>query len=63
MPTITDWLTVAITFIYVIATIIICVSNKKSADLSREALALSREQFEESSRLSVIPFLQIEKKI
>lgn len=38
MPSITDWLMVIITFVYVIATIIICVFNYKTIKVSREQL-------------------------
>ncbi len=39
MSTITDWLMVIITFVYVIATIFICYANFKSAKASKEELA------------------------
>lgn len=46
----TDWLMVIITFIYVVATIFICVFNWKSAKAAREQLAESQRQFNESNR-------------
>ena len=60
MPTITDWLMVGITGIYVIATIFICVFNAKSARATYQQLAESKCQFEESKRLETMPFLQLE---
>ena len=62
MPLITDWMMVGITVVYVIATILIWVSNRKSANASREAISLSREQFEENNRLNALPFLQVENR-
>lgn len=62
MPTITDWLMVAITVVYVIATIAICVANFKSAKATREQVAESKRQYEESKRLEVMPVLTIESK-
>ena len=59
MPMITDWLMVGITGIYVIATIFICIFNGKSAKATREQVAESHRQFEETKRLQVMPFLQI----
>lgn len=67
MQTITDWLMVGITGIYVIATIFICVFNGKSAKATREQVAESKRQIEESKRqfveskrLETMPFLQME---
>ena len=66
--TITDWIMVGITAVYVIATILILRANKKSAEVAETQLQQSRDeteelkkQFEESQRLSCQPFLQIEK--
>ncbi len=50
MPTITDWLMVVITFIYVIATIFICWANIKSARASKEELAEMKKQYSEENR-------------
>lgn len=50
MPTVTDWLMVGITVVYVIATIFICLANMKSAKATREQLAEARRQFEEENR-------------
>lgn len=57
----TDWLMVIITFIYVVATIFICVANFKSASTTRQQLEESREQYEETKRLSLMPFIIFEK--
>lgn len=50
MTSITDWLMVGITFIYVVATIFICVANVKSAKATKAQLAESQNQFKESNR-------------
>lgn len=67
MPTVTDWIMVGITFVYVAATILIMIANYKSAKAAekqiqqaKEQLEVSERQFEESKRLECIPFLQIE---
>ena len=60
MPMLTDWLMVGITGIYVIATIFICIFNAKSAKATREQVAESKRQFDESKRLETMPFLQLE---
>ncbi len=59
MPTITDWLMVIITFIYVVATILICMANIKSAKASRDQIAESQRQFEEDQRIKLLPYFQI----
>lgn len=61
MPTITDWLMVGITVIYVIATVAIWKANDKSAKATREQVEESKKQFKESQRLECMPFLQLEK--
>lgn len=67
MPTITDWIMVAITAIYVVATIFICIFNGRSAraayEQTRESQKQSKEskiQFDELRRLQIMPFLQLE---
>lgn len=62
-PTITDWLMVVITAIYVIATIRIYRANNESAKATREQLEESKVQFEESHRLQCMPFLQMDVSI
>lgn len=46
----TDWLMVIITFVYVVATIFICVANFKSAKASKDQLRESERQFNEQNR-------------
>lgn len=60
MPSITDWLMVIITFVYVIATILICIFNGRSAKATREQVAESKRQFDETRQLQVMPYLQVE---
>lgn len=50
MPTITDWIMVIITFVYVVATIFICRANIKSAKASKEELAEMKRQYAEENR-------------
>ena len=50
MPTITDWLMVIITFIYVVATIFICWTNFNSAKASKEELNEIKRQYAEDNR-------------
>ena len=54
-----DWLMVVITAIYVIATIEICRANIQSAEASKKQLDESREQFEETKRLNLLPCFDI----
>ena len=61
MPTITDWLMVGITAVYVIATIAICWANIKSADATREQVAEAKRQFEEINRALVTVSFEIIK--
>lgn len=58
MPTITDWIMVAITFVYVVATIFICIFNGRSAKATRDQVKESQKQFHEAKRLEKIPYLQ-----
>lgn len=51
MNNVTDWLMVFITAVYVIATILICISNQKSAKAASEAVDESKKQFEKSIEL------------
>ncbi len=57
MPMITDWLMVIITLVYVIATVYIWRSNRKSAIAAEKQLEESKRQFKESQRLSVLPYI------
>lgn len=61
MPTITDWLMVVITAIYVVATIYISRANIKSADATREQLVESKRQYEDKKRLEIMPYIQFEQ--
>ena len=58
MPMITDWLMVGITFVYVVATIFICIFNGRSAKATRDQVQESQKQFHEAKRLEKIPYLQ-----
>lgn len=58
MPTITDWLMVAITLVYVVATIAIWYANNKSVKEARNQIVESQRQFEETQRLQVMPSFQ-----
>lgn len=53
MPTITDWLMVIITFVYVVATVFICIANLKSAKAAREQTKEMKKQFSLINRPSV----------
>ena len=59
-PTVTDWLMLAVTVIYVVATIVISIFNGRSAKATKEQVEESRRQFEETKRLELMPFLQVE---
>ena len=59
MPTITDWLMVAITAVYVVATIFICWANIRSAKATKEQIEESKRQFEESNRAFVTVSFEI----
>lgn len=59
MPNITDWIMVAITAIYVIATIVICVFNYKTAKAASMQIQESKRQFDETRRLQIMPYLQV----
>lgn len=50
MPTITDWIMVIITCVYVIATILICLFNYRAAKATREQVAEAKRQYEEINR-------------
>ena len=59
MQAITDWLMVGITSIYVIATIFICIFNARSDKATREQIAESKRQFEETKRLEYMPCFEV----
>lgn len=56
----TDWIMVSITFVYVVATIFICIFNYRSAKAAREQIELSKTQYEDDTRLKLMPCLIIE---
>lgn len=60
MPSVTDWLMVGITFVYVIATIFICIFNGRSAKATREQVAESQRQFDETKRLERMPYFDVD---
>lgn len=55
----TEWLMIIITAIYVVATILICIANFKSAKATREQVDETRKQHEETLRLQTMPYLQV----
>ena len=59
MTHMTDWLMVCITALYLLATIAIFVVNFLSTKAMQNQLMQSKKQFEESQRLQVMPFLQV----
>ena len=55
---------VVLTFVYVIATIFICVFNGKSASATRRQTEEAQRQFEENNRAHVIPrFVTLEGQL
>ena len=61
MPSVTDWLMVVITAIYVVATIAIFVTNKKSEKAAYAQLEENRRQYEDKKRLEIMPYVQFER--
>lgn len=53
-------LMIIITFVYVVATIMICIFNGYSAKATREQVSESQRQFEETKRLEYRPYFDIE---
>lgn len=51
-------LMVVITFVYVVATIMICIFNGRSARATSEQVSESQRQFEETKRLTVMPYIE-----
>ena len=60
MPTITDWLMVGITLVYVIATIAIWFANHKSARATEKQLTESKRQYEDKKRLEIMPYFEVQ---
>ena len=56
---ITEWIMVVITAIYVVATIVICVFNYKTAKAANLQIQESKRQFDETRRLQIMPYLQV----
>lgn len=56
---VTDWIMIVITTIYGIATILICIFNYRSAKATREQVAESQRQFEETNRAFVTVTFEI----
>ena len=61
-PSVTDWMMVVITVVYVIATVLICIANFSSAKASKEQLEESKRQYEDSKRLECMPCFNIDIK-
>ena len=57
IPSITDWLMVGITVVYVIATVFICWANFSSARASKAQVEESKRQYEETKRLQMMPYI------
>lgn len=55
---ITDWLMVAITFVYVVATILICYFNKKTIENSENQLKEMKLEFEEMKMAKVVVYFK-----
>lgn len=60
MPNIADWIMIAITAVYVIATIAICIFNFKSAQASQNQIKESQRQFAETNRPHIVVGIRIE---
>lgn len=63
MPTITDWLMVGITVVYVIATIAICWANIQSANASKAQVEEMRKQYAEEHSPQIEVELIYEKRL
>lgn len=62
MPQITDWLMVVITFVYVVATALICYANFKSAKASKAQLEEMQKQYDEENRPYITTEVIYEKR-
>lgn len=62
MPSVTDWLMVVITFVYVVATIFICIANLRSAKATREQLIETKRQYDEENRAYITYAIIYEKR-
>ena len=63
IPSITDWLMVGITVVYVIATVFICWANFSSARASKAQVEESKKQYEETKRLQMMPYIHCDFEI
>ncbi len=63
IPSITDWLMVIITFVYVVTTVLIFRANKESANASKEELAEMKRQYKEEKRPRIEVELRYEKRL
>ncbi len=62
MSSITDWLMVVITLVYVVATILICIFNFRSAKATRAQVAEAKRQYEETNRAYITYEFLYEKR-
>ena len=51
-------ITVIVTMIYTVATILIMVANRRSAEAANKQIITSNEQYNNSKHLQIMPFLQ-----
>ena len=58
-PLITDWIMVGITAVYVVATVLILLANRKAVKAAKEQLEESKREFEETRRLGLMPYICI----
>ena len=61
MPSITEWLMLGVTAVYVVATIAIFVTNKKSEKAAYAQLEETKRQYEDKKRLEIMPYIQFEE--
>lgn len=54
---ITDWIMVGITAVYVVATVLILLANRKAVKAAKEQLEESKREFEETRRLGLMPYI------
>jgi hypothetical protein len=59
--TMTEWIMVIITAIYVITTIFICVYNSRAAKAAKDQVTEIRKQYENSLQIKMLPYLSVEK--
>ena len=59
VPSITDWLMVIITFIYVVATCAICFFNWRSANVAQKQIEENQKQYEDEKKYRVLPWFHV----